>query len=84
MIGIDAYTIDRPFYSIKKEFKESGDAERLWPAHFAGINKEYCQIKKLFGVDQITMDHEFLVSCFLVKIKEASAGWCRAVAMIPK
>ena len=84
MIGIDAYTIDRPFHSMKKDFKESGDGDVIWPAHFAGIEKEYCQIEKLAGLDRIPCDHGFQVSCFPVKIKAASAGWCRAVAMVPK
>lgn len=84
MIGIDAYTIDRPFHSMKNDFRESGDAEVLWPAHFAGIEKEYCQIEKLAGLDRLPRDHGFLVSCFPVKIRDASAGWCRAVAMVPR
>ena len=84
VIGIDAYTIDRPFHAMKKDFKATGDAEVLWPAHFAGIEKEYCQIEKLTHLDRIPMDHGFMVSCLPVKIKGASAGWCRAVAMVPK
>ncbi|MDF1861191.1 MAG: cyclase family protein [Verrucomicrobiales bacterium] len=84
VIGIDAYTIDRPFHSMKKDFRASGDAEVLWPAHFAGIEKEYCQIEKLAHLDRIPVDHGFLVSCLPVKIEGASAGWCRAIAMVPK
>jgi kynurenine formamidase len=84
VIGIDAYTIDRPFHSMKKDFRASGDAEAIWPAHFAGIEKEYCQIEKLAHLDRIPMDHGFLVSCLPVKIEGASAGWCRAIAMVPK
>lgn len=84
VIGIDAYTVDRPFHSMKADFKETGDAEAIWPAHFAGIEKEYCQIEKLANLDQIPVDHGFMVSCLPVKIEGASAGWCRAVAMIPE
>jgi len=84
MIGIDAYTIDRPFHSMKESFQQSGDGDEIWPAHFAGIEKEYCQIEKLSGLDRLPQSHGFLVSCFPIKIKEASAGWCRAVAMVPR
>lgn len=84
MIGIDAYTIDRPFHSMKQDYKENRDAEVLWPAHFAGIESEYCQIEKLARLDKIPVDHGFVVSCLPVKIEGASAGWCRAVALVPK
>ena len=84
MIGIDAYTIDRPFHSMKKDYREQRDAELLWPAHFAGIEHEYCQIEKLAHLEQIPVDHGFIVSCMPVKIEAASAGWCRAVALVPK
>lgn len=82
MIGIDAYTIDRPFHSMKADFKKSGDAEVLWPAHFAGTEKEYCQIEKLANLDKIPMDYGFTVSCLPVKIEGASGAWCRAVAIM--
>ncbi len=84
MIGIDAYTIDRPFHAMKADYKQSGDAEVLWPAHFAGLEAEYCQIEKLTNLDQIPSSTGFMVSCLPVKIEAASAGWCRAVAMIPR
>lgn len=84
VIGIDAYTIDRPFHSMKADFRESKNGDVIWPAHFAGIEREYCQIEKLANLDQIPVHHGFLVSCFPVKIAGASAGWCRAVAMIPE
>ena len=84
VIGIDAYTIDRPFHSMKQDFQESGDGRVIWAAHFAGITKEYCQIEKLANLDQLPLPTGFYVSCLPVKIAEASAGWCRAVAMVPK
>lgn len=84
VIGIDAYTVDRPFHSMKKDFRESGNAEVIWPAHFAGLEKEYCQIEKLAHLDRIPSSTGFWVSCLPVKIEGASAGWCRAVALVPK
>jgi len=84
MIGIDAWTLDRSFSSMAADFKQTGDGRVLWPAHFAGITKEYCQIEKLANLEQLPAPIGFYVSCFPVKIKSASAGWCRAVALIPR
>jgi kynurenine formamidase len=83
VIGIDAYTLDRPFASMVSDFKRTGDGRFIWPAHFAGITREYCQIEKLANLDQIPRPHGFYVSCLPVKIEAASAGWCRAVALVP-
>jgi len=84
MIGIDAWTLDREFAAQIADFKRTGDGRYIWPAHFAGITKEYCQIEKLANLDQIPEPHGFYVSCLPVKIKGGSAGWCRAVALVPR
>jgi kynurenine formamidase len=84
VIGIDAYTLDRPFASMVADFRRTGDGRSIWPAHFAGLTREYCQIEKLANLDQIPRPHGFWVSCLPVKIKDASAGWCRAVALVPQ
>lgn len=83
VIGIDAYTIDRPFASMVADYQRTGDGRYIWPAHFAGITREYCQIEKLAHLDQLPRPHGFHVSCLPVKIRGASAGWCRAVALVP-
>lgn len=82
VIGIDAYTLDRPFANMLADYKRTGDGRFIWPAHFAGIDAEYCQIEKLANLDQIPRPFGFTVSCLPVKIKGASAGWCRAVAIV--
>jgi kynurenine formamidase len=84
MIGIDAWTLDREFAAQIEEFKRTGDGRAIWPAHFAGITKEYCQIEKLANLEKIPRPFGFYVSCLPVKIKDGSAGWCRAVALVPK
>ena len=83
MIGIDAWTLDREFAAQIADFKRTGDGRQIWPAHFAGITKEYCQIEKLANLERLPTPHGFYVSCFPVKIKGGSAGWCRAVALVP-
>jgi kynurenine formamidase len=83
VIGIDAYTLDRPFTNMVEDYRRTGDGRHIWPDHFAGITREYCQIEKLANLDQIPRPHGFYVSCLPVKIAGASAGWCRAVALVP-
>jgi kynurenine formamidase len=84
VIGIDAYTLDRPFAAMVADFRRSGDGRFIWPAHFAGISREYCQIEKLANLELIRRPNGFYVSCLPVKIAGASAGWCRAVALVPE
>lgn len=84
VIGIDAYTLDRPFASMKADYDRTGDGRYIWPAHFAGITREYCQIEKLANLNLLPRPYGFLVSCLPVKIHRASAGWCRAVALVPE
>jgi kynurenine formamidase len=84
VIGIDAYTLDRPFANMIADYRRTGDGRFIWPAHFAGITRSYCQIEKLANLDQLPQSHGFYVSCLPVKIRAASAGWCRAVALVPE
>lgn len=81
IMGIDAWGFDRPFPQIAEDFSRTGDASLLWEAHFAGIEREYCHIEKLTNLD-VLPPHGFKVACFPVKIKGASAGWVRPVAII--
>ena len=83
VIGIDAYTLDRPFAAMVEDYQRTGDGKHIWPAHFAGITSEYCQIEKLANLDALPCSHGFYVSCLPVKIERASAAWCRAVALVP-
>lgn len=84
IIGIDAYTLDRPFLAMASDYEQTGDGRYIWPAHFAGIEREYCQIEKLANLHLLPQPTGFYVSCLPVKIEKASAGWCRAVALIPE
>jgi len=83
VIGIDAYTLDRPFLNMVADFRRTGDGRHIWPAHFAGITREYCQIEKLANLHLLPKPFGFYLSCLPVKIERASAGWCRAVALVP-
>lgn len=82
VVGIDAWSWDRPLPFLAREFQETGDPSVIWEAHFAGIEEGYCHMEKLTNLDKIPRPHGFRVACFPVKIKAASAGWVRPVAII--
>ena len=82
VVGIDAWSWDRPLPFQAKEFQQNGDPKVIWEAHFAGIDVGYCHMEKMANLSAIGKSHGFTVCCFPVKIKGASAGWTRPVAII--
>jgi kynurenine formamidase len=82
VVGTDAWSWDAPFSYTRRRFQESGDASIIWEGHKAGLEIGYCQMEKLGNLDQLPSTG-FLVSCFPFKIKSASAGFTRAVAIVP-
>lgn len=84
VVGIDAWSWDRPLPFLAAEFKEKKDPRVIWEAHFAGIETGYCHMEKMANLDAIGRPYGFTVCCFPVNIKRASAGWCRPVAIIDK
>lgn len=81
-IGIDAWGLDRSVKAMAEEVRQGKDKSLLWAAHMYGRKKEYLQIEKLANLDKLPVPYGFMVSAFPVKIANASAGWCRAVAMV--
>ena len=82
VIGTDAWGLDRPLGDLRADFERDGDPATLWAAHRVGIEREYCQIEKLHNLGALPGATGFTVSCLPVKITGASAGWCRAVAVL--
>jgi len=79
--GTDAWSWDAPFVHTAKKFAATGDASLIWEGHKAGAKIGYCHIEKLHALEQLP-DAGFEIICFPVKIKAASAGWIRAVAVV--
>lgn len=79
--GTDAWSWDRPLPLIARDFEETKDSSLIWEGHFASIEMGYCHIEKLTNLDLLP-PHGFTFFCFPVKIKRASAGWIRAVALV--
>jgi kynurenine formamidase len=79
--GTDGWSWDAPFVHTKERYKESGDAGLIWEGHKAGRDIGYCHLEKLHNLEALP-GAGFKVACFPVKIRAASAGWTRAVAII--
>jgi kynurenine formamidase len=84
-MGIDAWGWDRPMDVMIEECREQGKAgDIFFAAHFAGKDKEYCNMENLAHLDQLPKPFGFRLSVFPVKIAKASSGWVRAVAIFEK
>ena len=79
--GTDAWSWDAPFLHTARRFAETGDPSIIWEGHRAGLEIGYCHIEKLTNLETLPATG-FMVSCFPFKIKAASAGFTRAVAII--
>ena len=81
VVGTDAWSWDRPLPLIAKEYERTRDPSIIWEGHFAGIEQGYCHIEKLTNLESLP-PRGFTFFCFPVKVKGASAGWIRAVALV--
>ena len=79
--GIDGWSWDAPFEYTRERYEETGDASLIWEGHKAGREIGYCHIEKMHNLE-VLPSHGFMISCFPHKIRAASAGWTRAVAII--
>ncbi len=79
--GTDAWSWDAPFSHTAKKVAETGDTSLIWEGHKAGRDIGYCHLEKLHNLEALP-PHGFTMCCFPHKIKGASAGWTRAVAII--
>lgn len=78
--GTDGWSWDAPFLHTRKRWEETHDPSIIWEGHRASMAIGYCHIEKLANLDQLPPTG-FTVSCFPFKIKGASAGFVRAVAI---
>jgi kynurenine formamidase len=80
--GTDGWSWDAPFVHTKAKYLETGNASLIWEGHKAGRDIGYCHLEKLHNLESLPATG-FVVSCFPFKIRGASAGWTRAVALLP-
>jgi len=81
LTGTDAWSWDAPFVYTAKKYQETRDPSLIWEGHKAGKDIGYCHLEKLHNLE-IVPSTGFMVACFPVKIRKASAAWTRAVAII--
>ena len=80
LTGTDAWSWDAPFVHTAEKYARSHDAGLIWEGHKAGRDIGYCHLEKLHNLEALPPDG-FYISCFPHKIRNASAGWTRAVAI---
>ncbi|MCR9137575.1 MAG: cyclase family protein [Alphaproteobacteria bacterium] len=78
--GTDAWSWDAPFAHTAKEYERTCDAALIWEGHRAGMEIGYCHMEKLTNLESLPPSG-YDISCFPFKIKAASAGFIRAVAI---
>lgn len=79
--GTDGWSWDVPFSFTAERYAESHDAGLIWEGHKAGREIGYCHLEKLHNLESLPANG-FTIACFPVKIRAASAGWTRAVAIL--
>jgi kynurenine formamidase len=78
--GTDGWSWDAPFSFTSRRYAETGDGSIVWEGHRASMDIGYCHMEKLTNLDQLPPTG-FRISCFPFKIRAASAGFIRAVAI---
>lgn len=79
--GTDGWSWDAPFVHTRKRYLETADAGLIWEGHKAGREIGYCHLEKLHALEELPATG-FTIACFPVKVRSASAGWTRAVAIL--
>ena len=73
LTGTDGWSWDAPFIHTKDAYAATADPALIWEGHKAGRDIGYCHLEKLHNLEALP-DVGFMVSCFPVKIRGASAG----------
>ena len=79
--GIDSWGWDQGLQTMAERAKQSRRGDLFWEAHFVGVEKEYCHLERLTNLDKLPAKN-FRVCCFPLKVKNASAGPARVVAIL--
>ncbi|MFH0728068.1 MAG: cyclase family protein [Pseudomonadota bacterium] len=80
VMGTDAWSWDAPMMYMQRRYAETGDPSVIWEGHKAGREIGFCHLEKLTNLDLLPPTG-FWINCFPFKIKGASAGFTRAVAL---
>ena len=80
LTGTDGWSWDAPFLHTRTAYEATGNAALIWEGHKAGRDIGYCHLEKLHNLE-VLPPTGFTIACFPMKIRAASAGWTRAVAI---
>ena len=78
--GTDGWSWDAPFSFTRQRFAATRDPSIVWEGHRASMAIGYCHLEKLANLETLPATG-FRIACFPFKIKAASAGFVRAVAI---
>jgi kynurenine formamidase len=78
--GTDGWSWDPPTRFVARQVAETGDKSLIWEGHKAGRDIGFCHMEKLQNLEELPSDG-FTIACFPQKIRAASAGSTRAVAI---
>jgi kynurenine formamidase len=81
LTGTDGWSWDAPFVHTRDKFETTANAKLIWEGHKAGRDIGYCHLEKLHNLESLPAEG-FTICCFPFKIRGASAGWTRAVAIL--
>lgn len=81
IFGIDTMGIDRPYRFMLKEFLETKDPKKFYPAHFYGRTREFIHIERLANLEKLPASG-FKIICFPVRIRQTGAAWSRVAAVL--
>lgn len=79
--GTDAWSWDAPFAFTCDHWLRNRDPSVIWEGHRASIDIGYCHLEKLTNLESLPA-HGFQISCFPIKLRDGSAGFTRAVAIL--
>lgn len=80
LTGTDGWSWDAPFVYTAERYAQDHDPTQVWEGHKASMEIGYCHLEKLHNLESLPAVG-FTISCFPYKIRAASAGFTRAVAI---
>jgi kynurenine formamidase len=81
VLGTDAVGWDRPFYVMRRAFRDTKNAAEIWDGHFAGRDREVFIVQQLDNL-QALPPNGFKVGFFPIKLAHCSAAPARVVAFL--
>jgi kynurenine formamidase len=79
--GTDGWSWDAPFVHTREKYMKTQNASLIWEGHKVGRELGYCHLEKLHNLESLPASG-FKICCFPVKVRDGSAGWTRAVAIM--